>query len=377
MGPSVASPGAKKPSQALTPWASFRNLPPPALGADELGVDNGTQGETPQLRAYAWGKKGADWTRAGRLLVRFDDRFDASGGIRSSAITASPWVDENIAGEAIGLGTGYTTRWQLHEGRLLDPSGHAALAAGCRGGSMCALYAVVDGQPVQPLRDANGHPPSVGMPQSAVRVGETWFFEVVNGQEQMTLYRVDLGVVRAIATWPRPAGVRIATPILVHRARSNALGVLVDIDADPRVSFASWAVLPVNQETGELGEPVLLVRKDFGGKLARCSASQDGWMADVETPIVAPVDLVGAHASNNLGTLELRLRLDPGFACVESMASRLDGVLTKGSTPGERSAKAPSPPHPPVHIDEASAIPLSVTEQRTNRRWAMRCMKKG
>jgi hypothetical protein len=367
--------GSKKPtSQTLTPWTAFRNLPPPALGADELGIDNGTQGEAVQLRAYAWGKKGADWTRAARWLVRFDDRFDGSGGIRSSAITASPWIDENIAGEAIGVGNGYQmTRWQLHEGRLLDPSGHAALAAGCRNGSNCALYAVVDGQPVQPLRDVNGHTPSVGQPQSAVRVGETWFFEVLNGQEQMTLYRVDLGVVRLIATWPRPAGVRVATPLLVHRARSNALGVLVDIDGDPRVSYGSWAVLPVNQETGELGEPVLLVRKDFGGKLARCSASQDGWLADVDTPIVAPVDLVGAHAA--LGPLELRLRLDPGFACVESMASRVDGVVTKGTTPAEKAAKTPPPP--PIRIDEATAIPLSVTEQRTNRRWSMRCMKKG
>jgi hypothetical protein len=379
----VIASSPKPPTQMLTPWSTFRNAPPPAVGTDEIGIDNGTLGDLAQLHAYAWGKKGADWTRAARWIVRFDDRFDPSGGIRSSAITASPWLDENIAGEAIGIiGNGYNyTRWHLQEGRLLDPSGHAALAAGCRSGSMCALYAVVDGQPVQPLRDANGHTPNVGMPQSAVRVGETWFFEVVNGQEQMTLYRVDLGVIRAIATWPRPAGVRIAAPVLVHRARSNALGVLVDIDADAQRSYGSWAVLPVNQETGELGEPVMLVRKDFGGKLGRCSASQDGWLADVDSPLVAPVDFIGAHTSAGLGTLELRLRLDPGFACVESMAARVDGLVVKGPNPADKAAAAKSPAAPahlPAHVaDDASAIPLSVTEQRTNRRWSMRCMKKG
>ncbi|HVY47791.1 MAG TPA: hypothetical protein VHB21_18010, partial [Minicystis sp.] len=344
-------------------WAPFRNTAPPAVAADETGVDNGTSYDVAQVRAYAWGKRGADWTRAGRWLVRFDDRFDPTGGVRSTAITSSPWADENVAAEAIGTGSYNTTQWTLGEGRLIDPSGRAALAAGCHGGQ-CTLYALAEGQPVQPLRDANGRVAVLPRPSSAVRVGETWFFLVPFGGygETMTLYRVDLGVARPLATWHRPMHTRMAGPVLVRRARSGALGVLSGVPAEPSERHGSWSVLPIDQESGELGEPIVVGKKDFGGKpLERCAAGQDGWLLDTETDLPAPIDVVGATASTM--PLELRLRLDPGFACVEGLATRIDGVLTKTRAP----AKAP------VRIDDATALPLAATERGTGRRWALRC----
>src|SRR6185503_2395022 len=141
--------GPAPPPLMLTSWSPFRNTPAPTIGQDETGVDNGSQPlDTAQVRAYAWGKRGADWARTGRFLVRFDDRFDPSGGLRSSAIAVSPWPDENTAGEAVGTGNYGGTRWTLSagddRGQLIDPSGRAAIASGCRpNASHCVLYALV------------------------------------------------------------------------------------------------------------------------------------------------------------------------------------------------------------------------------------------
>ena len=138
--------------EAPAGWASFRNTPPPPLVDGDYGIDNGTGPEIVQLHAYAWGRRGADWTRAGRWLVRFDDRFDASGGVRSTALSASPWNDETLAGDALGSGGSYgATGWT----GFLDPSGRAALASACHG-SGCALFAAVEGAPVLPLREPSG-----------------------------------------------------------------------------------------------------------------------------------------------------------------------------------------------------------------------------
>jgi hypothetical protein len=87
----AGAPAARAP-QHDTPWSSFRNLDPPALAADEYGVDNGPgPNDAIMLRAYAWGRSGSDWTRGGRWMVRFEDRFDPAGGVRSSALTTSLW----------------------------------------------------------------------------------------------------------------------------------------------------------------------------------------------------------------------------------------------------------------------------------------------
>ncbi|MFO0760635.1 MAG: hypothetical protein U0359_29425 [Byssovorax sp.] len=132
-------------------WLAFRGVPGPTLANDDIGFDHGPYADTVMLRAYAWGKRGADWTRNGHWLVRFDDRFDPSGAVRSSAVTAALWPDENAAAEAVGNGGYGSGNWAA----FLDPSGTAALATFCRG-SGCAFYSVADGQPVLPIRDASG-----------------------------------------------------------------------------------------------------------------------------------------------------------------------------------------------------------------------------
>ncbi|WP_438020144.1 hypothetical protein WMF18_14215 [Sorangium sp. So ce315] len=355
----VARPPAKE--AASSAWAPFRNTAPPALGADEIGFDNGAPYDIVTVRAYAWGKRGADWSRTGRWLVRFDDRFDPEGGVRASAVSASPWSDEATAAEALGVVNYGAASW----GAYLDPGGRAALAHVCRGAG-CSLFAVSEGLPVLPLRDGAGRAGSFlrPFPNGAVRLGETWFFVTPGGSyDAVTLWRADLGIARQLATYHRPGRTSygVEPPRLVRRALGGGVGMLISTAANPGVRAGSWHVLPIDRDTGALGEAVPLGRKDLADiQLDRCQPGQDGWLLDTGLEGSPSFDLGGSYPS--VDGAELRLRLDPGAACVEAMSVRLQGTFSKAP---ERSLDV-----------AAGAIPLAATERATGRRWRLRCERK-
>ncbi|WP_437941335.1 hypothetical protein [Sorangium sp. So ce341] len=355
---------AARPQAKETPasaWAPFRNTPPPALGADEIGFDNGAPYDIVTMRAYAWGKRGADWARAGRWLIRFDDRFDPEGGVRSSGVSASPWSDEASAAEALGVATHGAASW----GAYLDPGGRAALTHVCRGAG-CNLFAVSEGLPVLPLRDSAGRAGNFlrPFPNGAVRLGETWFFATPGGAyDAVALWRADLGIARQLATYYRPGRTSygVDPPRLVRRALGGGVGLLISTPPDPGVRAGSWHVLPIDRDTGALGEAVPLGRKDLADTpLDRCLPGQDGWLLDTGLEGSPSFDLGGSYPS--VDGAEFRLRLDPGSACVEAMSVRLQGTFSKA---------------PEKQLDiAANAIPLAATERATGRRWRLRCAPK-
>ncbi len=357
------------PTPPPTPWAAFRNAPAPPLGPDEVGFDNGAPFDLVSVRAYAWGRKGADWARAGRFVVRFDDRFDAAGGLRASAASTPPWADEGSAADGIGA-QGYSTTW----GAYLDPSGRAALVSARRGGA-CSLYAVSDGQPVLQLRDAGGRsaPLSCPVAHGAARDGDTWYFlAALSSFDAIGLFRADLGAVRQVGTFFRPQQARYSAadpPRLVRRAIGSGLGLMVASPPVPGEGSATWWVLPVDGETGRLGEPVSLGRRDLGGKVPpRCGAAQDGWLVDASLDLSPTVDLAAARAP--LDSFEWRLRLDPGSVCAEGVAARIDGVLVRDGAKGVAPAAKPD-----AAILERD-LPMSATERSSGRRWNLRCGKR-
>ncbi len=346
---------------AASAWAPFRNTPPPALGADEIGFDNGAPYDIVTMRAYAWGKRGADWARAGRWLIRFDDRFDPEGGVRSSGVSASPWSDEASAAEALGVASYGAASW----GAYLDPGGRAALTHVCRGAG-CNLFAVSEGLPVLPLRDSAGRAGNFlrPFPNGAVRLGETWFFVTPGGSyEAVALWRADLGIARQLATYHRPGRTSygVDPPRLVRRVLGGGVGLLISTAPDPGVRAGSWHVLPIDRDTGALGEAVPLGRKDLvDTPLDRCHPGQDGWLLDTSLEGSPSFDLGGSYPS--VDGAEFRLRLDPGSACVEAMSVRLQGTFSKA---------------PEKQLDiAAGAIPLAATERTTGRRWWLRCEPK-
>ncbi len=357
-------------SAQKSPWQPFRNSPPPLLGVDEVGIDNGAPFDLISIRAYAWGKKGSDWARLGHFTIRFDDRFDPLGGMRSTAIAPPPWSDEVATQDAMGVGSYPVALWNTH----LDSSGRHALAHVCRGAT-CSFFAASEGQPALLLRDASGRTTGYQrpVPHGAVRVGESWFF-LAPGATPGTImvYRADLGVIRRLAMFHRPS---IATssrynaygntehPRLVRRALGAGIGLLFTNIPEPGERYGSMYVLPLDPDTGALGEPIALGKRDLGGKLpSRCAEGQDGWLMDTLLDTNPSVQLTSGRAV--VDTVEFRLRMDPGNACVEAMAGRIDGVFF----PDKDVKPATDKPIP-------GAVTLSATERMTGRRWTFACTK--
>jgi hypothetical protein len=311
------------------------------------------------VRVYVWGKRGSDWATSGHLQMHFDDRFDAAGGARSSAVSPSPWSSESSAASAIG---GYVT-W----GAFLDPQGRAAVVQGCRG-NQCSLFSVVEDQPIVLLQDDAGRMFGLPkpLPQSAVRIGDTWWLLMWpapsnRGAETIGLYRVDQGVLRQVATFPQPRKRFTASlmPRLVRRARTSALGVLTATPAGVGES-STWLLLPVDQDTGALGEAIALGPRDLadGAHLRRCTSAQDGWLFD--TYLDAPTVLKVEDERAAFQAVQYRVRLDPGGGCVESMAAAMSTAPAK--------AISPKPP-----ADDSAAVPFAATDAATGTRWLYQC----
>jgi hypothetical protein len=291
--------------------------------------------------------------------------------VRQSAATPSPWNDEVKAAEYMG---GYAP-WQA----FLDPGGRSALVATCFRGTQCTLDMVVDGQPVQRVRDPATAPDQstlFGKPTGAVRAGESWFFVTTTPSSpfELTVWRSDLGVPRALAVLPRPRtqGGYLAAPPpqLVRRAQGSGVGLLFSSKPEQSDAHDVWYVIPIDGDDGSLGDPIALGRKDLDGVPPPvCDPRQDGWVVDTALGSAPAVEVRDARA--DLGGFEARLRLDPGAVCVESLAAVIDGVLVKAGAdrkdPAKVAKKVPA-------AAGARAVSLAATEKATGNRWGLSCV---
>jgi hypothetical protein len=320
---------------------------------------------TMQARIYTWGARGSEWTHSGHVQVRFDDRFEVNG-TRSTAVSSPPWTDEDRASDALGQTAGQPINWTA----LLDPSGLAAVLVGQRGQGRADLYAAAAGEPLTVWRDADNAP--LPAPNSVVRAGPTWFFLhslFLQNAWVTTVYRVDAGVVRRLARLPRvpvPAGE--FAPKLMRRARGKGIGLLIQGSPGFDQVIRDWYVLPIDPETGDLDEPVRLLGSDLEGQLPeRCPDEGDGWMVNTELSL-APAARLLPPSGGSLGAIELRLRLDPGKVCIETIAARAEGL----STPLLLAA-APGVQHHDRVSFGATDLPMAATEASTGRRWLLKC----
>jgi hypothetical protein len=312
-------------------------------------------------RIYTWGpREPSDPQR--HVQARFDDRFELLG-IRSTAVTAPPWSDEDRASDALGLTLGQPVNWTA----LLEPSGGAAVLVGTRGAGRADLYAAASGEPLVLWRDAEGG--SLPVPTSVVRIGATWFFLHslwTQNAWATTVYRVDGGVVRRLARLPRipvPAGE--FAPKLMRRTQSKGLGILVQGAPGFDQIIRDWYVLPVDPDTGDLDEPARLFGSDLEGQIPeRCPEERDGWAVNTELTL-SPAASITSPASASLSAIELRLRLDPGKVCVDAIAARAEGL---GAPP----AGAPTGAHH-TPLLEPREIPLAATDPASGRRWLLGC----
>lgn len=367
--PALPAPDAPQAPATPNGWQPLRGVAAPSLGDGEVGFDAGQPFEQVALRAYAWGTR-AGWGRTGRWLARFDDRFDARG-VRTTRPTSTPWATETSAGEAFGVGSySYATTWAAS----IDLGGRHAVVSGCTG-RPCGLYLAEDGGALVPLRDAEGL--GFARPIGPVaQVGRaTWFLGLAAqpgpGGDATFLHRAEGGVVTRIAPLRRPGPPRWAAPQpvrLARRARSEAVGLVTTTFAGPNDRRGRLVVVPVDP-AGTFGEPIDLGRADLADRqVRRCDAGDDGWLLELSVdrpPAVIDVGAAGgdgkARAVPRVGSVEARVRLDPGSFCVESLAGTVDGPLPGGA----RDAGAP-----------ATRIPLAVSHRSTGERWGLACSAK-
>jgi hypothetical protein len=147
-------------------------------------------------------------------------------------------------------------------------------------------------------------------------VGATWFFLGDSRGDEFSLFRADLGTVRLVSSFKRALLSRVASPPrLVRKARGSGLGFLFVQKQGPNDRRGMRYVLPIDPESGELGEVEQLGRADFGGVEFEPCGDREGWLveAQVDSQTVA-VDGVQADSR----AVELRMRLRHGKACVEA-----------------------------------------------------------
>ncbi len=355
--PDVADPG-----QAVD-WPKFHGVAAPPLGKDEIGVHKGTADHVKvPAHAFVWGGRGADWTRVGWWLLRFRDRFAPDRSVRSSAPTRSLWTDEVAAQESIGVRSrGTYWRWDA----TMDPGGRGAIADLCANGQ-CQAFAVSDGRPILPLTPAGGLTFHKPINDGAVKVGEVWYLLTQTPNNQgLELWRSSLGTLTRLRRLRRLAPQihpNPSTPTLVRRTHGGEIGVLVVQPPDPTsgVAVGTWLVMPIDVADGTLGEPVVLGPTDLGGRVPRvCEPQDDGWLIITQPQLSPSLELRGV--SGHIDDVELRLRVEPGGACLDAMSGRSN----RGLSPAADGEASP-----------AKGAPLSVRSRNEGEGWQLRCRQR-
>ncbi|HEU4407559.1 MAG TPA: hypothetical protein VFS43_19995 [Polyangiaceae bacterium] len=350
------------------PWAPFRGAPPPALPAGYAGFDAGPGTGAPPFRLYAWTPKGVNFAQSARLLGRFYDRYDPAGTVRSTALGLPPWPDENAMGDALGFAG---TPVVLHA--LPDPSGRAVLASLCRS-NRCELFGLAQGRPVERLPEADDAPYARLMPPSASAVwaDDAWFV-ALGDSSQLTVWRIEPSRSRVLARLPRlpPAGggpPELVT--LVRRARGPGVGLFAQGLGTFGRSEREFYVVPLDPQTGSVGEALRLGPADFGGKApAPCDPEADGWLVDFSPSFAQGPTLLTATGAR-ITDLSWRLRLEAGRACAEAALGRIpDASTPKGPAPAARPAK----PSKPAPAPAAGATVPIVVEDKSGRRALLKC----
>ena len=331
-------------------WRAFLESAPPARRVGEAGFDYGTENEPVQLRAYAWGARGAGWDRAGRFQVRVADRFAVTRGVWSTEVTKSPWADQVTAAQAFGadVSSPNATFWRA----VLEASGRAAALLITARGTL-ELYLLEEDRPVVAVRDAAQQ--GLGEQLSIVKLGSAWYLGHVQGQT-FRLLSVEGDRMRLLQEYPlRVVGTTRAT--LVRSMRGDALAIWV------RAGASGAYVFPIDRESGQVSDPFEIPVRELGTMPRACTSDDDGFLV-VDKPSPAPhVEFGDGFESMRASDVQARLLVGPLGICTETLAAQADSALPtsykRGSLSGPRAGRA---------------IPFVLTDRGIKgRRWGFRC----
>ncbi|MBX3183169.1 MAG: hypothetical protein KIT72_04635 [Polyangiaceae bacterium] len=338
-------PVAQLPSTAFAP---FLGVPPPTAPKTALRLDLGIEHPSTSARAYAWGSRSDEWARDGRWMVRVESQFDLAQPTWATAVSPADWPDPTSAALTFGQLARYGgyTNW-----RFTPATSDAAglLNVTVRGGQ--TLYLLEEGKP--PTRLRGDLWPLTNL-AGLVRVGGAWYGGSLVQSEAFTVYRIEGGESRAVASFPIRRDRTHTNISLVRSAQADAFGVLVQVRA-PRVepSAGQWYLYPFDLEQRQVGEPLVISAEQLSNTPRLCGAEDDGWW--IEGPLPgAPYLNLGAQRGS---LMSARLIADAGGVCVAALAARSSDSL------GVR----------PQAAGSTRGAHLTLTSRDGQTRWGYRC----
>jgi hypothetical protein len=359
----------------------FFALGAPVMHGDELGVtsdiaqslDRG--GRAGLLgKIYAWGDKAAEWDKNGRWLVRWVWPYGGWSDVRATQTTVAPFASLDDAIRNVGASYG-GSQWVLATG---DDASHA-LAIGRRspGYGQSSLLVLDADRPPLEVRRSDGEP--LTEVDAAARVAGHWYVVTkpaqLAGAQTTVIWSLDGSVAHEIARVPRAEGgasnERPESVLLSTRTDGRALGLVVRGQPMERRNASEMWLVPIDVESGGVGEPQALAPDDFEGLvLHACSDDDVGWTLDLPFDHRQGKIHVGATTTSLQQPLA-RLRIGVGRACIERLASDLDyygarnvETFVKGKTLAKGAPLA------------GATIPVAVYTASPPARFALRCLVK-
>ncbi len=360
--PSMPTPPTPKPKVSLTPQPggpvrrTFGG--PPVLAATGAGgvselpaffaqpgpqlrdSERGMPFEVPELlerssprlgglaRAYAWGPKGGDWDTQGKWQVKWLSPFAGWTEAHASVPTLPPQVLLDFTKQSSAYGSyyqAYSSFFSIAPGD--DPSHAMLVVRRSTRTDMTPIELEADRAPVE-IHRADGEP-FVEI-DAVTRAAGRWFIVTPPpagaSSPVTTIWQVDgpvarelMHVARAAVESGRPAGARLA-----RRSDGRAIGLVVDGQPTAERTTATRWVLPIDLETGQVGEPESLGYTDLAGRTVEaCTDDLVGWGFDTTLPGTARIRL--PQGAGAMHALYVRVRLTSTRACIERVAGMYDG----------------------------------------------------
>jgi hypothetical protein len=342
--------------QELPPLSPLLDQPAPALAENQQGVDAGTEPYGIQVRVYAYGPRGSDWTKTGSLMIAFADRFSVKPGVRLTATARSPWPDVATAADALGAEPSTSAAGLA---AALDPAGSAgALLLSSRG--TVDLFAFEAGR--VPTRLPNVARLGIAARFSGVVKTKTGFFlgSYDENNRAFRIYRLagqDLEVALEVTDIPPPRG---ASSELVRSAAGDALGILV--------RGTGWFVHPVDLEAGVVDAPYQITPAQLASLPAPCAEGAEGFLV-TSGPGLDPY-ATELPAGMSARSFEGRFRVSALGICTDELAAQGEGGPTAGArnifTVAGAGPRDTRQPHPTVDVTLSERKPLG-------RRIGLRC----
>jgi hypothetical protein len=329
--------GAGAPSDRFPSFSA--KAPPPTADDDtrvwvevSAGLERAGR-NIPYAAVYAWGPRDGDWDSLGRWQVRWLWPYGGWPEVRSSSISQAPWPTFDAARRGLGRQPPPQTTWLLAPG---DDADHALLVARRTGSTITAdvIQLESDRAPVE-VRRAGGDPlPDV---EAATRSGGRWYVATTQPAGELAatiVWLLDGASAHEVARVPR-GGFETRPPLrMAQRSDGRALGLIVDGQLDIERGVATRWVVPVDLESGRVGDPEPLAPVDLADrKVMTCTDEDAGWRLDLPYPGRVLAHLPSQKGSTVQAPL-VRMRLGRENACIERLMGAVDaGAWMAGPTP--------------------------------------------